>query len=91
MFRVSVVVCPEITAPENGTVSCINDTDGLNCTLNCNVGFAFDIEPLDSYFCGQETFHIWNYETDINPLRRLPGCVGKQILHINNFSRPRYD
>lgn len=61
----------------NGTVKCHNDTLNVNCTVECNDGFDFDIEPLDEYVCGPDTFHIWNFETSVNPLRRLPKCVGE--------------
>lgn len=67
--------CPNITAPDNGTISCDSENDTIVCSISCNDGFDFDIEPLESYFCGPKTFHIWNFETDVNPLRKLPKCT----------------
>lgn len=74
---------------ENGNVSCENNTDSINCAITCNEGFEFDIEPLDEYTCGPETFHVWNFETSANPLRRLPKCVGNEV-HINQL-KPNVD
>ena len=68
--------CPSISPPDNGTIACSNDSGSLNCTIMCNPGFDFDIEPLDYYFCGPETFHEWNFHTVINPFHRLPECTG---------------
>ena len=50
----------------------------------CNKGYDFDIEPLDYYFCGPETFFEWNFQTAINPLHRLPECTGKHI-HVRKY------
>ncbi|XP_041379784.1 signal peptide, CUB and EGF-like domain-containing protein 1, partial [Gigantopelta aegis] len=38
------------------------------------VGFLPDIEPLSSYYCGEQTAYVWNFETEQNPHRRLPFC-----------------
>lgn len=72
-------MCSTISAPSNGSLECFNDTESINCTISCDDGFDFDIEPLPLYFCGPETFHEWNFQTDENPERRLPKCVGMSV------------
>ncbi|XP_041369905.1 sushi, von Willebrand factor type A, EGF and pentraxin domain-containing protein 1-like [Gigantopelta aegis] len=67
-------VCKEISAPANGSVLCENSTTFINCTMDCDEGYLPDIEPLSSYYCGEQTGHIWNFETEQNPHRRLPFC-----------------
>ena len=52
--------------------------------MECDEGFLPDIEPLSSYYCGEETGYIWNFETEQNPHRRLPFCSGKLSLYMNN-------
>ncbi|KAH3713144.1 hypothetical protein DPMN_072929 [Dreissena polymorpha] len=71
-------VCPKFVAPTNASADCINKSDEINCTIFCDKGFEFDIESLPEYFCGPDTGHVWNFETDANPNRRLPKC--KEIL-----------
>ncbi|KAK3602544.1 hypothetical protein CHS0354_003796 [Potamilus streckersoni] len=68
-------VCPEIAPPRNGMLSCINSSNNINCTVHCKSGYDFDMEPMDFYTCGEETAHIWNFETVDNPYRRLPRCT----------------
>ncbi|XP_053381797.1 sushi, von Willebrand factor type A, EGF and pentraxin domain-containing protein 1-like [Mercenaria mercenaria] len=72
-------VCPQISAPMNGSLECVNDTESINCTVSCDDGFDFDIEPLPLYYCGPDTFQEWNYQTDENPERRLPKCVAIKL------------
>ncbi|KAL3870926.1 hypothetical protein ACJMK2_038954 [Sinanodonta woodiana] len=71
-------VCPEIFPPANGSISCYNDTRNINCTVQCEEGYQFDIEPLDFYLCGEYTAHEWNFQTKDNPNRRLPKCTAIQ-------------
>ncbi|CAC5416422.1 unnamed protein product [Mytilus coruscus] len=70
-------VCKQLVEQENTVLSCQNNTamDAINCTLNCKPGFAFDHDPKDYYFCGPETLHEWDFQTDENPLARLPSCT----------------
>ncbi|XP_063419373.1 sushi, von Willebrand factor type A, EGF and pentraxin domain-containing protein 1-like [Mytilus trossulus] len=77
-------VCKQLVEQENTVLSCHNNTaiDTINCTLNCQPGFAFDHDPKDYYFCGPETLHEWDFQTNDNPLARLPSCT-----EINNASQ----
>ncbi|XP_060568381.1 sushi, von Willebrand factor type A, EGF and pentraxin domain-containing protein 1-like isoform X2 [Ruditapes philippinarum] len=68
-------VCREIQPPGNGSIECVNDTDSINCTMSCDDGFDFDIEPLPLYYCGPQTSQEWNFQNDENPDRRIPSCV----------------
>ena len=86
-FLYLFAVCIPIEPPDNGTITCNNDSGSLNCTIMCNEGFDFDSEPLDYYFCGPETFHEWNFKTVINPLHRLPECTGITTVHGTIVSR----
>ncbi|WAR06501.1 LOW QUALITY PROTEIN: SRPX2-like protein, partial [Mya arenaria] len=67
-------VCPDFIAPVNGSAECVNSSETINCTIACNAGFDFDSEPMGMYYCGANTFSVWNFETNANPTRRLPKC-----------------
>ncbi|KAL3870955.1 hypothetical protein ACJMK2_038980 [Sinanodonta woodiana] len=79
-------VCPEISPPANGSISCNNDTRNINCTVQCEEGYQFDIEPLDFYLCGEDTAHEWNFQTEDNPNRRLPKCTAIQPAEEVGFT-----
>ncbi|CAG2227187.1 unnamed protein product [Mytilus edulis] len=77
-------VCKQLVEQDNTVLSCHDNTgtDTINCTLNCQPGFAFDHDPKDYYFCGPDTLHEWDFQTNENPLARLPSCT-----EINNASQ----
>lgn len=72
------LVCEPVPPPAYGNISCTNDTESWNCTISCDEGYDFDMAPLDEYVCGPDTFHVWNFETEFNPEKRLPNCIGKR-------------
>lgn len=83
-----IVVCKQLVEQENTVLFCHNNTatDTINCTLNCQPGFAFDHDPKDYYFCGPETLHEWDFQTNENPLARLPSCTGMSyITFVSTF------
>ncbi|KAJ9580613.1 hypothetical protein L9F63_024228, partial [Diploptera punctata] len=43
-------VCQEPLDPINGHVNCTSNVDSLHCTLICEEGYAFAVQPRD-YFC----------------------------------------
>jgi hypothetical protein len=47
---ISENVCPEPVDPINGHVNCTSNVDSLHCTLICEEGYAFAVQPRD-YFC----------------------------------------
>ncbi|KAL3870958.1 hypothetical protein ACJMK2_038983 [Sinanodonta woodiana] len=79
-------VCPEISPPANGSIRCYNDTRNINCTVQCEKGYQFDIEPMDFYLCGEDTAHEWNFQTEDNPSRRLPKCTAIQPAEEVGFT-----
>lgn len=76
------VACKHWDAPNNASLICVNesDKDSINCTLTCNEGFDFDSPPRDYYYCGPSTFHLWEFETDDNPTKRVPSCNGLYLI-----------
>ncbi|WAQ94725.1 CRUM1-like protein [Mya arenaria] len=66
--------CPALVVPGNGTAECKQVNGTFNCSIYCDEGFEFDMEPLHNYYCGPETAHVWNFDTFSNPLRKLPSC-----------------
>ncbi|XP_069692830.1 sushi, von Willebrand factor type A, EGF and pentraxin domain-containing protein 1-like isoform X3 [Periplaneta americana] len=43
-------ICREPMDPLNGHVNCTSNVDSLHCTLTCEEGYAFAVQPRD-YFC----------------------------------------
>ncbi|KAK3085610.1 hypothetical protein FSP39_006044, partial [Pinctada imbricata] len=72
-------VCSNLTEPNNSTLTCHESESGnINCTLECHEGFEFDQVPKPYYLCGPDTFHQWDFQTEENPLGRLPFCSAIQ-------------
>jgi len=78
-FVTLISVCSLLNAPGNGTSDCQNVSDTINCTITCDDGFDFDIQPLDYYICGPDTSYEWNIQSDDNPDGKLPRCSGKYL------------
>ena len=71
------LVCSPLEPIVNGGYDCsVNETDEKNCSLVCDPGYAFSVEPLPFYECGPDTFYRWAFETDENPNLQLPECTG---------------
>lgn len=47
------------------------------CYHNCDDGYWFDEDVRPDYRCGNETFHLWDFQTEENPYARLPSCSSK--------------
>ncbi|XP_069124618.1 sushi, von Willebrand factor type A, EGF and pentraxin domain-containing protein 1-like [Argopecten irradians] len=71
--------CTNLTTPAHAVLDCLWDTsdDAINCSLSCEDGYDFDHAAKESYRCGQDTFHLWDFQTDDNPYGRLPDCTKK--------------
>ena len=79
---ITVVVCGPVEEPEHGFLDCEDDGEGnLNCTAQCDVGYDFGEEPLPYYYCNADTAHKWNFQTEDNPLGRIPDCQGVIVLY----------
>ncbi|XP_048737007.2 sushi, von Willebrand factor type A, EGF and pentraxin domain-containing protein 1-like [Ostrea edulis] len=69
--------CPECSSLErldNVIWTCTNDSDNINCTIDCAAGYDFDHEIKPYYLCGIDTFYLWDFQTDDNPDRKMPSC-----------------
>lgn len=71
----SVAVCGKLEPPEHGFVNC-SDDESINCTVACDAGYEFSIEPLPYYYCGPDTASRWSHRTEDNPRARVPDCAG---------------
>ncbi|XP_069110342.1 uncharacterized protein [Argopecten irradians] len=71
--------CTNLTTPAHAVLDCHWDTsdDAINCSLACEDGYDFDHAAKESYRCGPDTFHLWDFQTDDNPYGRLPDCTKK--------------
>ncbi|XP_069125648.1 sushi, von Willebrand factor type A, EGF and pentraxin domain-containing protein 1-like [Argopecten irradians] len=69
--------CTNLTTPAHAVLDCHWDTsdDAINCSLACEDGYDFDHAAKESYRCGPDTFHLWDFQTDDNPYGRLPDCT----------------
>ncbi|KAK2167893.1 hypothetical protein NP493_1251g00009 [Ridgeia piscesae] len=67
-------VCGKLEPPEHGFVNCSGD-ESINCTVACDDGYEFSIEPLPDYYCGPDTAHRWSHQTEDNPRARVPDCA----------------
>lgn len=80
-------VCIALETPMNGSITCQNQTNheevegnGLHrCTMSCDAGFEFDIEPPSVLLCGKETGYKWNLQAYGNPDGRVPSCMAVRI------------
>ncbi|XP_021348028.1 uncharacterized protein LOC110446988 isoform X2 [Mizuhopecten yessoensis] len=70
-------VCTNLTTPAHAVLDCqwASSEDAINCTLSCDDGYDFDHAAKESYRCGPDTFHLWDFQTDDNPYGRLPDCT----------------
>ena len=74
----SFAVCSKLEPPEHGFVNCSGD-ESINCTVACDDGYEFSIEPLPYYYCGPDTANRWSHQTEDNPRARVPDCAGALI------------
>ncbi|XP_062584887.1 uncharacterized protein LOC134246515 [Saccostrea cucullata] len=69
--------CPECSTLErleNVIWTCNNDSQNINCTIECAAGYDFDHEIKPYYLCGKDTFYHWDFQTDDNPDGKMPYC-----------------
>lgn len=73
-------MCQEPLDPINGHVNCTSNIDSLHCTLTCEDGYAFAVQPRD-YFCTYDSDgSVLSPDSTIDP---FPDCSCKFILfHI---------
>ncbi|XP_069125356.1 sushi, von Willebrand factor type A, EGF and pentraxin domain-containing protein 1-like [Argopecten irradians] len=78
-FLENCTKCTNLTTPAHAILDCLWDTsdDAINCSLSCEDGYDFDHAAKESYRCGPDTFHLWDFQTDDNPYGRLPDCTKK--------------
>ena len=68
--------CEELVEPPNSTLSCETNDEMTRCQLKCHVGFDFDHDAQQRFYCGNETYYQWDFQTNNNPYGRLPYCIG---------------
>ncbi|XP_061173458.1 uncharacterized protein LOC133182626 [Saccostrea echinata] len=69
--------CPEcnmLDKLDHAIWVCSNDSGGINCTVDCEDGYEFDHDIKPFYYCGRETFYLWDFQTDDNPNGKTPYC-----------------
>ncbi|XP_021354696.1 neurogenic locus notch homolog protein 1-like, partial [Mizuhopecten yessoensis] len=71
------IVCTNLTTPANSVLVCNWNTteDAVDCKLTCKDGYDFDHPAKKNFFCGPDTFHLWDFKTDDNAYGRLPTCT----------------
>ena len=66
--------CSELEQRANVIWTCSNDSENINCTIACADGYDFDHEIKPNYYCGIDTFYLWDFQTDDNPGGKMPTC-----------------
>lgn len=69
--------CSVLEKLDNVILTCSNDSDGINCTFDCEDGYDFDHDIKSFYYCGKDTFYLWDFQTDDNPDGKTPYCSGE--------------
>ncbi|XP_061166391.1 neurogenic locus Notch protein-like [Saccostrea echinata] len=77
-------VCSQLMVSEHALLDCVNDTKNLNCTIECENGYDFDHETKPFYLCGEDTFYMWDFQTEDNPDGKTPVC--SEILESSQLS-----
>eukprot|EP00105_Crassostrea_gigas_P019111 XP_011437468.1 PREDICTED: uncharacterized protein LOC105335342 [Crassostrea gigas] len=70
--------CPECNQLErlaHVNWTCTNDSENMNCSIECADGYDFDHEIKPYYMCGKDTFYLWDFQTDDNPDGKMPACL----------------
>lgn len=75
------IECAALETLEHTIWTCINDSVGVNCTVDCTDDYDFDHTIKPYYFCGQDTFYLWDFQTDDNPFGKTPYC-SSEILFV---------
>lgn len=75
------IECAALETLEHTIWTCINDSVGVNCTVDCADDYDFDHTIKPYYFCGQDTFYLWDFQTDDNPYGKTPYC-SSEILSV---------
>lgn len=74
--------CSQLEQLAHVNWTCNNDTENMNCTIECADGYDFDHEIKPYYMCGKNTFYLWDFQTDDNPDGKMPACLGTKPLVI---------
>lgn len=70
-------MCQKPLDPINGHVNCTSNVDSLHCTLTCEEGYAFAVQPHD-YFCTYDSDgSLLAPDSSIDP---FPDCSCKFLL-----------
>lgn len=70
-------MCRKPVDPINGHVNCTANVDSLHCTLTCEEGYAFAVQPHD-YFCTYDSDgSVLAPDSTIDP---FPDCSRKFLL-----------
>jgi hypothetical protein len=70
-------VCQKPLDPINGHVNCTANVDSLHCTLTCEDGYAFAVQPHD-YFCTYDSDgSVLAPDSTIDP---FPDCSCKFLV-----------
>uniref|UniRef100_A0A3Q2CZJ5 Sushi, von Willebrand factor type A, EGF and pentraxin domain containing 1 n=1 Tax=Cyprinodon variegatus TaxID=28743 RepID=A0A3Q2CZJ5_CYPVA len=79
-ITVQGMTCDQPYVPVNGEFICIEEEDGVNCTLQCKEGYSFAQDAVHSYFCAYNG--VWEpaYSSD------RPDCSLNRIA--NNGYKP---
>ncbi|XP_071176296.1 uncharacterized protein [Mytilus edulis] len=65
-------------------------TNALNSNLHITLPYSATNEDVRPHYrCGNETFHLWDFQTEENPYARLPSCSNIQeslMVYVNYTS-----
>ena len=62
--------CQKPNPPSHGQMECYESKEGLHCSVTCNDGYAFVMDPPKEYFCADDNKWI---PADKLP---IPDCAG---------------
>lgn len=73
-------ICKNLTAPTNGRSNCSSTDDGkMQCTLSCENGYDFALEPTNFNVVDDELLLKCNSSDHIWENNYLPECSGTYI------------
>ncbi|KAJ8305662.1 hypothetical protein KUTeg_016207 [Tegillarca granosa] len=61
--------CEYPPRPVHGTRDCYETTEGVHCSIACNEGYAFVVQPAEDYFCAFD--NVWRPENKMP----IPDCA----------------
>ena len=73
----SVILCPDLDAPDNGALSCANWIHGIACQMSCNENWDIPRSaPTDGEFVCADTIGEWR------PNDMVPDCSGNSYSFL---------